>query len=308
MLCIASFLVLSFLGLFSATHRRLAREAFSCVVRRATLRPCDTGFDSKIKAKILSGLISRSPKVAKFVSVRFELLSWILVISTLASSALAVRGLVNYYLYGSCNGLNKSGFCAFDPSGSHNAVSTQETECRVNPPSESDLTLKNVNLGVFPTLQSDSGRTLLFIGCYNCDYTRTAYPLIQKLLKEVQATYIFAHFPTKADTAYLSSYATCLYQQSPGTLWAFNDFLFNSKKEEVANPEYVNGVITRLGLDINQILACVNSEATNQSVAEQQSQLKKIGVYGTPTVFINGKPVVGPKPYRVYKRLLQDLP
>lgn len=308
MLCIASFLVLSFLGLFSATHRRLAREAFSCVVRRVTLRPCDTGFDSKIKAKILSGLIARSPKVAKFVQARFELLSWILVIALLASSALAARGLVNYYLYGSCNGLNKSGFCAFDPTGSHNAVSAAETECRVNPPSEKDLTLKNVDLSIFPTLTSDSGRTLLFIGCYNCDYTRAAYPLIQKLLKEVPATYIFAHFPTKENTAYLSAYATCLYQQSPGALWAFNDWLFNSKKEEVADPEYANGVIARLGLDVNQVLSCVNSEATAKTVAEQQDQLKKIGVYGTPTIFMNGKPVVGPKPYRVYKRLLRTFP
>jgi len=31
----------------------------------------------------------------------------------------------------------------------------------------------------------------------------------------------------------------------------------------------------------------------------------KTGVYGTPTVFVNGEPIVGPKPYRVYERLLK---
>ena len=53
MFCIVAFIVLSILGIFSATNRALAREAMDCVFRRVTLRPCNTGFDEKMKARIL---------------------------------------------------------------------------------------------------------------------------------------------------------------------------------------------------------------------------------------------------------------
>jgi len=33
----------------------------------------------------------------------------------------------------------------------------------------------------------------------------------------------------------------------------------------------------------------------------------KTGFYGTPTIFINGKAFVGPKPYRVYAIALKGL-
>jgi hypothetical protein len=36
MFCIASFVVLSILGIFSASNRALAREALDCVLRRVT--------------------------------------------------------------------------------------------------------------------------------------------------------------------------------------------------------------------------------------------------------------------------------
>ena len=51
MFCIVAFVVLSILGIFSAANRRLAKEALDCVFRRITFRPCNTGFDEKMKAK-----------------------------------------------------------------------------------------------------------------------------------------------------------------------------------------------------------------------------------------------------------------
>lgn len=54
MLCLAALVVFSILGIFSASYRPLAREAFNCVFRKMTLRSCNTGFDQKIKTKLTS--------------------------------------------------------------------------------------------------------------------------------------------------------------------------------------------------------------------------------------------------------------
>ena len=74
MFCIVAFVILGIMGIFSATNRALAKEAFDCVLRRVTLRPCNTGFDQKMKAKILGSVITRSEFAARLISKNFELL------------------------------------------------------------------------------------------------------------------------------------------------------------------------------------------------------------------------------------------
>ncbi len=77
MFCIVAFVILGILGIFSATRRELAKEALHCVFRRVILRPCDTGFDEKLKARILGSVIMRSETAARILNRNFELLSWV---------------------------------------------------------------------------------------------------------------------------------------------------------------------------------------------------------------------------------------
>jgi protein-disulfide isomerase len=52
---------------------------------------------------------------------------------------------------------------------------------------------------------------------------------------------------------------------------------------------------------VNKITECANSEETKNEVNKEVLELEKTNIYGTPTIFINGKAFVGPKPYRVYR-------
>ncbi len=302
MFCFIALIVFAILGIFSASHRALAKEAFQCVFRRVTLRACNTGFKEKMQAKILGKLINRSSRVAKFVSHRFELLAWIFFILSIVSTVWVAKGVYDFYVYGNCNGLNSTGFCAFDPKGNNSAVSTISTRpCSLKPPTESDLTLKNVNVSLFPTKNTQAKNKVVLIGCYLCDYTRKAYPLIKKFVTENNVQYTFAHYPTKSASSYLTAYVDCAYQQNKDKFWEWNDKMFASSKEDLFKPEYVQSLLGKEGYDVGKIKACVNSQATKTLVNKQIDQLVGTGVYGTPTLFINGKAFVGPKPYRVYQ-------
>ena len=50
-LCVIALIVFGILGIFSASHREYAKEAFNCVFRKATFRPCNTDFNKKLKVK-----------------------------------------------------------------------------------------------------------------------------------------------------------------------------------------------------------------------------------------------------------------
>lgn len=307
MFCIIAFVVLAILGIFSASNRQLAKEALDCVFRRVTLRPCNTGFDEKMKARILGSVITRSETAARVLNSNFELLSWIFFVLMLASSIWSVRGLYLFYTTGSCNGLNQDAFCVFDPSGANNQVSDINKPCPVQPKTASTLTLNGIDLSTFPVLNPNSKDKIVFIGCYLCDYTRKAYPLIEQLVSKFNVNFTFADYPTKEKTDYLSKVDYCVYRENPATFWKLNDNLFASDKTNLANTDYVNKLMGGLGLDVNKMDTCITDPQTETAVQAQFTQIVKTNFYGTPTIFINGNPLVGPKPYRVYAIMLRGL-
>lgn len=306
MFCLIALIVFSILGIFSATHRALARQAFDCVFRRITLRPCNTDFKEKIKGRLVGKLLGRSVFAARILNKHFELISWIFFILMLASTVWIIRGGYNYYLYGSCNGLNSSGFCAFDPKGESNKISQINTQCNVKQPTEQNLTLNGINLTLFPAKNTGSKDTVLLIGCYSCDYTRKVYPDIQRLIAKNNVNYIFAHYPVKDNTNYLSELDYCAYKQNQDLFWKLNDSLFATSKENLSNNDYVYKLASDLGFDITNIKECLASPETKEAAQKQLEELQKTNIYGTPTVFINGQSLVGPKPYRVYERMLKN--
>jgi len=299
--CLIALIVFGIMGIFSASHRALAKEAFSCVFNRITLRPCNSGFKEKIKDKILSKLINRSIFLTKIVNKHYEILSWIFFVLMVGSTVWVLHGAYNFYVYGSCNGLNQSGFCAFDPSGSNNAVTSIGNQCAVTKSSSKIVTLQGVDLSSFPTQNVGSKDTIVFIGCYACDYSRKAYPDIQKLVAAKKTNYIFAHYPAKGNTTALAETAYCVNKDYPDKFWDFNSYLFTADKNYVLDPANTDAILGKFNLSVKTIDECATSTETKNAVQNQVEELDKTNLYGTPTIFINGKPFVGPKPYRVYR-------
>jgi hypothetical protein len=307
MFCIVAFVILSILGIFSATNRELAKEAMDCVGRRVTLRPCNTGFDEKMKAKILGSVIVRSEGAAIFLNKNFELLSWIFFILTVGSSIYSARSLYLYYTSGSCNGLNASGFCVFDPTGQNNEVSSLGPGCTLSLNPVKGLTLQNVDLSGWATAKGNGVDQIVFVGSYGCENTRKAYPVIRELVSKTHADFIFGDYPVKEKSDYLSRVGSCVYKQDQDKYWKLNDNLFTTDIANLDNTKYVDGVLTGLGLDAAQIETCAADPVTVDTVKKQSTEIQKTNFYGTPTVFINKTSFVGPKPYRVYAIELKGL-
>jgi len=301
--CILALIIFSILGIFSATQRALAKEAFDCVFRRITFRPCNTGFQEKIKGKILSKLIARSTFLAKMVNKHYEILSWIFFILMVGSAIWVFRGGYNFYVYGSCNGLNQSGFCAFDPSGENNKVTAlgDDTTCGITQQTEANLTLKNVDLSSFPTQNIGGKDQVVFIGCYACDYSRKAYPDILKLIENKNANYTFAHYPAKGDTTFLGDAGYCIDKMYEDKYWDFNSYLFSTDKNYILDKLNLDKILENFSFDVKKVNECMDSVETKTIIENQVKELNKTNIYGTPTIFINGKAFVGPKPYRVYR-------
>ena len=306
MFCIVSFVILSILGIFSASNRQLAREALDCVLRRVTFRPCNTGFDIKIKAKILGVVITRSEKAAQFLNKFFEPISWVFFILMLASSIMFLRGLFLFYTTGSCNGANSTAFCVFDPSGKNNEISTSG-KCPVKKSDGSTATIKGVDLSSFPVLNPQANDEVTMIGCYHCEYTRKVYPLIKQLVDRYDVKFTYMQYPVKEDTNYFSELQYAVYQVAPEKYWEFNDLMFTGQMALLDDPAHIQQILTQAGIDAAKVDELMKDPATAKAVEAQMSEINKTGFFGTPTVFIKDAFFVGPKPYRVYAIALKGL-
>lgn len=124
-ICIVALVVFGILGIFSATHRKLFFEALHCLKRNITLRPCETGFDRRMKYAI-ARRVSNYPRMYSFVYRHFNVFSWLLVITLVASFVLAARGAYYLATEKTCDPSNPEG-CPFSEVAGYNV--TQE-ECK----------------------------------------------------------------------------------------------------------------------------------------------------------------------------------
>jgi hypothetical protein len=122
MFCIAAFIVLAIISIFSARYRKLAAKAWSCTLRRVTLRPCDTSFKEETKNKLLSHVAKRTPKLVKTADVGIEVASFVLVILTIWSVLVVLEAGLNLFVWGTCSPSNASSCSLSSESCSINTV------------------------------------------------------------------------------------------------------------------------------------------------------------------------------------------
>jgi hypothetical protein len=105
------------MGIFSATHRELAKEAFECVFNSIQLKPCTSNLNQRLKSQITGKILKANPTAGKFVYKNFEIISWIFTIITIVSLLYSAYSVYNFAMYGNCEGQAATGPCIYNQIG-----------------------------------------------------------------------------------------------------------------------------------------------------------------------------------------------
>lgn len=101
----------------------------------------------------------------------------------------------------------------------------------------------------------------------------------------------------------------CAYQINPADYFRYRSIIFAS--QDMINAANVRQLLLdfgqRVGLNQLKLATCLDSKASLPRIEADMQEGRKLGVMSTPTLFINGTPVVGLSPERIYGMIDQIL-
>lgn len=308
-ICVIALVVFGILGIFSATHRQMAREAFDCVFRKMTMRPCNTGLDRRLRMIVSMKVMSRHEGAGKFVHRNFEAISFAFMILMLGSFVFSGIGLYNYWAFGNCNGPNSSELCLLNPE----TYSNTNPLAWLFPPNPADL--KPVSYDGLPMAGNpDAEVKIVEVGCFTCPFTKGAEPIVREMLGkyEGKVAFYFKYFPLpRHDYSFEAAEAAeCAREQ--GKFWEYKDILFERLLECSQAPdtgqlmEHYKRYAGDLNMNSEQFNACLYSGKYKEYVEKQKQEAIAAGIYGTPTFFINGRPLVAPKAIEEFSAIIDE--
>jgi len=131
--------------------------------------------------------------------------------------------------------------------------------------------------------------------------------IITNYVNTGKAKFVFKHYAFLGqESVWAGEAAECAKEQ--GKFWEYHDWLFNNQASESDLVYYskVNLIkyADKIGLNTSQFSLCLNSDKYSEQVKADLRQGQSAGVTGTPTVFINGKVVIGAQPFSVFKSII----
>lgn len=96
-----------------------------------------------------------------------------------------------------------------------------------------------------------------------------------------------------------------LAAEEQGRFWEMHDALFASRTDPLDRAAVVE-LAKGLRLSLGRFEATLDAESTDARVASDVVEAHRLGVTGTPTVFINGRRIVGAQPQEVFAAMIDE--
>lgn len=134
----------------------------------------------------------------------------------------------------------------------------------------------------------DAPVVLVHYGDFECPYSGALFPVLLDLESQFgeKIAVVFRPFPLP-DVHPHALETACAAIAAGEKFWPMHDLLFENQDD--LNEDALLGYARQIGLDDRQFRAGSASSATRKTVETSVQNAKKIGIHGTPSLFINGQ-------------------
>lgn len=141
---------------------------------------------------------------------------------------------------------------------------------------------------------------------FECPYcqqaTATMDALLERYPDEIRFIYKDFPLPNHPNAFKAAEAGHCAHEQ--GQFWPFHDKLFAA--QDALDVESLKAYADELGLDADAFGACLDDARHAQSVNADMDAGRRLGASSTPTLFINGRPVLGALPLDVFDEIVRE--
>lgn len=135
----------------------------------------------------------------------------------------------------------------------------------------------------------DAPVTIVIFDDFECPYCARTVPLIKNVVNSYkdQVRLVFKFFPLGMHKHAKSAAIAAMAADRQGKFWSFHDLLFANYNK--LSEEKITELAEKAGLDMERFASDRLDPRLQQKLAADQQEGLKIGVRGTPTIFINGR-------------------
>lgn len=148
--------------------------------------------------------------------------------------------------------------------------------------------------------------TIIEFSDFQCPFCGRVTPTLDKLRAAYpdKIRFVFKDFPlpNHAEAPKASEAAHCAGDQSK--YWEMHDRLF-ANQQALAVPA-LKAHAAVLGLDAAKFDQCLDSDKYADIVKADLDEGQKLGIQSTPTLFVNGRPVIGAQPYEYFVTVVEE--
>jgi protein-disulfide isomerase len=147
--------------------------------------------------------------------------------------------------------------------------------------------------------------TMVEFSDFQCPVCKALHDSLRDMLPNYpQVKVVFKDYPLEAVHPWARTAALagrCAYDADPKSFWKLYDLLYDN--QDIISAENVwikmNDYAAQLGLNAESFKACLASPQAAAEVDEDVANGKLLEVSSTPTIFVNGRRLVGADPHRL---------
>ena len=142
--------------------------------------------------------------------------------------------------------------------------------------------------------------TLVEFSDFQCGFCQRVNPTLMQVLAKYpgKVRIVFKHYPIEGHTAAPLAHRAAMAAQEQGKFWEMHDRIFADQRQMTRADLLAHA--KALGLDEARFTAALDGEKGLATLARDKAEGDKAGVDGTPTFFVNGKPLVGALPLAAF--------
>lgn len=141
---------------------------------------------------------------------------------------------------------------------------------------------------------------------FECPYCKQLEPVLTRIREKYgdRLRLVWKDFPLPIHSQARGAAEAARCAGDQGHFWEYHDLLF-ANQQSLA-PDDLKRHAATMKLDLGQFAACVEGGRHRAEVTADLEEGTRQGIEATPTVFINGRAVIGAQPFDVYEKIIEE--